>query len=120
MPKLLRTFADQRTQRQVVTLDGVKFQLRLQWNARTRGWYLSLYELDDTPIIEGQRLMPGSPPLFGYRLDNGPAGQLMVRGISPYNRQALGTRLQLLYYEAAELPSPTPDTDDLIVTAGAP
>lgn len=116
MPIRFRTDPEQRTQTQVVTLDGVKYQLKLYWRRRVRGWYMSLLTLAGVPIIEGQRLSTGAPPLLGYVLPQAPPGQFYVRGVSPYNKLQLGSRLELLYYPEAEVPAVTTVSDDLTIT----
>lgn len=116
MPVRIAVYPDQRTHLQTLLLEGVQVQLRLQWVARTRGWYLDLSALDGTPLLKGQRLSPGSPPLLGYQLGPlAPPGTFFVRGPSDYFRTDLGARLVLLYYASDEVPEPSSVDDGIAV-----
>ena len=99
----ITAYPSQFTHTQTVNLDGTDYKVRLQWVARTRGWYLSLFTLDDSAIIEGQRLSAGYSPTAGYRIPDGPPGQFYVRGQDRYEREHLGTKVALIYVTAAEI-----------------
>ncbi len=93
-----------------VTLDGVAYEVRLRWNERGERWFFSLFD------AEGQSLAPGRAlvldfPLLGRFLRNRsrlPAGQFVAVDTADSGEEAgldeLGTRVQLLYVPASELP----------------
>jgi hypothetical protein len=103
MGAILTAFASQPQQTQIVTLGGVQFQARLTYRNRTRAWYLDLYTSEGTALALGRRLSAGWGPLVGLSIPDGPAGYLFVRGADPYNREALGEDLRLIFYTAAEV-----------------
>ena len=88
---------------QTVSLDGTRYRMRVVYRRRTRSWYLSLYTADETPIILGRRLSPGSGPLHWTRRELAPPGFLYVRGVDPYDRDDAGTSLELVYYNSADI-----------------
>ena len=96
---------------QTITLEGARYRLRVVYRRRTRSWYLSLYTADETPIIEGRRLSPGSGPLHWTRRDLAPPGFFYVRGVDPYEKDDAGNSLQLVYYNSSDIrPVVTPST----------
>lgn len=100
MPQRIQTYPNLRQHSQAVTLSGQSYRLRLTWRQRNQGWYLDLYEDDNTPLLLGRRLSPGWSPDARTRVL---PGLLYVKGPSPYDRSHLGGRLTLLYYEPEEL-----------------
>ena len=69
-----------RNQNQTFTLDGVKYIIKTFYNNRvmegeeaTNGsWYISIYDLEKTPILTGLKCMPGRD-MFKYN----PAGRFL-------------------------------------------
>lgn len=112
MPRLLPTFADLPAYSYAVDLDGVRHRLRFRWFDRLGAWYLDLYTADGEPLLEGARLSPGWGPWAGLARADLPAGQLYVRGVDPYTRDALGDAVELVYLTA--------DDVDRLVAAAAP
>lgn len=92
-----------------LSLDGVHYEFRLVYRARTASWYLDLWDEQGAALLLGQRLSPGSSPNRG-RITDGPPGALFVFGPDPYPRDGI----ELWYYAAAEL-VPTDATDVLPV-----
>lgn len=43
--------------KQRTALDGVEYEIWVQWNERVGVWFFSLYYTDGTPIIEGKALV---------------------------------------------------------------
>lgn len=87
------------------TLDGVTFNLRLQWNQRASTWSLSLADADDVAIVSGLALVPAWD-LLGLVTDTRrPLGSLMLwRSDGSFEHpdlSNLGTVCKLYYYEAA-------------------
>jgi hypothetical protein len=90
-----------------VELDEETFNLRLFWNDKDNTWYLSISDSEEEPILEGQRLVVGMPVLrhivdrrrpFGELIAIDTSGQDIDPGIGD-----LGARVQLYYYELADL-----------------
>ena len=44
-------------------------RFRLLWRAGTKKWYLSISELDGTPLLSGHAVVAGGQPLFCRGLD---------------------------------------------------
>jgi hypothetical protein len=96
--------------RQTVSLDGSTYLLDLSWSTRSESWYLDLYlqtEVGDpSPIVTGVRLSVGYPLLIGLPLSGRPPGQLFaldLNGAGPPNRDDLGTRVKLYYFDVESL-----------------
>ena len=93
---------------QTVTLGGDVFQVQTTYRKRSSSWFLSLFDLEGTPILTGRRLSPG----WGVNLGHigKPEGVLLVVGSTdPYRRDDLGTRLRLTFYPRDGLIVPPPD-----------
>jgi hypothetical protein len=116
MGQIVATFADLPASRQVVTLGGVQYQLRLTWRDRTASWYADLWSATGTPIMLGQRLSPGWAVGLGLTPAGKPDGVLLVRGPSDYDRGTLGGAMRLVFYPTSELPASSEDDDGLTVT----
>lgn len=93
-----------------VTLDGVAFEVRLRWNERAERWFFSLYDAEERTLAPSRAVVLDYPLLARFirgrrRL---PAGQFVAvdtadTGVEP-GLEELGTRVQLVYVTAAELP----------------
>lgn len=81
-----------------MALDGVQYEVRLVWRARTASWYLDLADEDGVWLLRGRRLSPGSSPQAGM-IVGGPPGALAVVAADPYDR----AEIELWYLDAAEL-----------------
>lgn len=60
-----------------VVLGGEEYLLRFTYNANKDYWVFGLYETDETPIIDGVKIVPNFPLTFFYcrhRLPNGVFG----------------------------------------------
>jgi hypothetical protein len=88
---------------QNVTLDGVKFRLRLMWSERVRRWYCDLLAADGTAIRSGIKVVADRPLTQRLSSDSRPAGEMWSvdrtgGGVDPDLRD-LGDRVLLLYVE---------------------
>lgn len=64
---------------QRTALDGRDYTLRFAWNERDGRWSLDLLESDETPIIQGMKLVTKAPLLRAYHADaRVPVGELIV------------------------------------------
>jgi hypothetical protein len=93
------------------SLEGEPIALDLSWSPRSSSWYCSLYRVganqERIPIALGRRITVAVPLLRGVTGTNRPPGELLpidttAKGDDPAHDE-LGTRVQLLYYTAAEL-----------------
>ena len=87
-----------------VTLDGITYKFLYRWNERSGHWYLSIYLLDDTPIITGLRIIIGWNLLLNVNNLQKPQGALFFLDLStndglgdPPGSDDLGNRVQGYY-----------------------
>jgi len=85
-----------------------EIRLRMTYRERTASWYLDAYDIDDNPIIIGQRMSENWLPFEGYALTtkvpNLPEDIVFVaQGPSPYLREDLGDKLLLFAYTEDEI-----------------
>jgi len=87
-------------------LDGASYGFEVLWNEIAGGWILSLYTADDVPILTGLRIVLDLPLTVRYADTRLPPGVLIAQDTSGGRVEAarndLGTRVQLLYFTAAE------------------
>jgi hypothetical protein len=99
---MLREYTEQ------VQLEGVKYTVKLSWNTRTEGWYLSLYvvDADQTPVIQGVLVSCGVDLLRGSVVAEKPPGLLMAAptdsSVERPGLKDLGARVQLYYRDSDE------------------
>lgn len=104
MGQIVRTFAEQPSFIQSLTLGGAQFRLRLTWKDRLKGWYADLWTLSGTAVLLGQRVSSRWALGLGLNAENRPEGVFLVRGPDEYERESLGASLKLVFYPEAELP----------------
>lgn len=102
-----------------VRLDGTDYLLDVQYNTRTRRYYVSLFSDDEAPLVRGLKCVPEVPLLRSYHFRPGvPAGELMVTIAGPDKRPpefgelGPGLRCQLTYF-------PREDVEALVSAAKA-
>lgn len=100
---------------QTITLDGSSFDFEFRWNTRDEVWYLSIFDPLTVAASDGSRsaILAGIPirvrwPLLGlYRYRTRPLGELIAFDTTGEDadpgRRDLGTRVQLIYFEQADL-----------------
>ncbi len=90
-----------------IELDQVTFNFSFEWNDRDLGWYMSIADVDGTPLLDGRRIINDYPLADLYRDPRLPAGSLMAMDTSGNGIEAgfrdLGDRVQLIYIPVAEL-----------------
>lgn len=89
---------------QRTTLQGRDFLLTFEWSQRDGHWYLSMADVDGTPIFTGRKLVDRWP-LLRYVLDaKRPPGEVFVADTLEQGKDPdftdLGTRCVLIYEEA--------------------
>ena len=79
----------------------------VRWNVRDAAWYFDLFEIDETPIASGIKIVLGVP--LGRRIKHAlmRCGAFVAKDISGKWKDAglddLGTRVQLRYYSALNI-----------------
>lgn len=91
-------------------LDGVDYNLRFQWNDREARWYLAIFDIDETLIVGGLKLITNWPLLRFYQSNLAvPPGEFYVTDLtndgSPAGIDELGDgkRCSLIYVSATDL-----------------
>lgn len=92
-------------QRQRITLDGRAFTLYLAWNQWAQSWTFSLYDSEESPIVQGVRIVVNLPLLRYYKHDpRTPQGELIAQDLTNENRDpgfdefGIGKRVELIYF----------------------
>lgn len=107
MPAQLPIDAESPNYRLSTTLDGQSVIFDLRWNSREEAWFLNLLDNDETPIVEGIKVILGM--FLGRRTTSERMlpGRLVVEDLSGQNLDAtiddLGTRVIIYYFTEAEL-----------------
>lgn len=93
---------------QTVDLDGTEFVLAFHFNNREQRWYMTVTDLDDTPILMGRKVV-ADWVLLRLLVDQTlrPKGEIVSvdttgGGLDPRIGD-LGGRVKLLYFNEAEL-----------------
>lgn len=93
---------------QQLALDGSRWFLRMAWNDRTGGWYLTVAPESDAEnfAFAGARLSPGWPVGVGSVSRGGPPGVFFVAPLTglpvPLTGETLGEYWSLYYVTEAE------------------
>lgn len=86
----------------IVTLTDAKYKIKLSYNYRTLGWFISLYDINSIPIITGYRIKNNIPLFYGINFTKKPVGELTFIDLTrsePYPTfTGLGSQ-QVLTYE---------------------
>lgn len=89
-----------------ITLGGVSFGLRLDWNGREDRWYLSLYDAAGAAVVRGRKVTPNVDMLRGVSWDNAPPGVLCFlarvgtdAALEAPGFKDLGRTVKLCYFE---------------------
>lgn len=95
---------------QKTNLEGREFVLRFSYNERIERWYLGIFDEEETPLLQGLKLLANVPLLRHYRHDPRlPPGELMAlttdgSGEPPtLNELGPGRRAELIYLESTDL-----------------
>jgi hypothetical protein len=90
---------------QRINLDGRVYTLVMKWNEGQETWYLSLYDSEESPIVQGLRIVSNWPLLRYYHFDTRtPPGELYAQDLtgdgSPpgFDDFGIGKRVELTYY----------------------
>ena len=92
---------------ETIALEGVAYSFKFSWNTRTATWYLSIYALDGTAIIEGIAITCGVDLLRGSVVAGRPPGLLFAGPTDGSTVRpaidGLGSRVQLYYRESFDV-----------------
>lgn len=89
------------------TIDGTSYLFDLRWNGRDESWYIDVLEVDETPIVQGEKVALGA--LIGristHKLFR--RGVLVAVDLSSAGREAtyddLGTRVVVMWMPLSEV-----------------
>lgn len=92
-----------------IDLEGTRYVFVLDWNSRDEAWYLSLALPDGTQILDGRRVVLGSPVFRRLTHASRPLGDLIFldtdgTSVEP-GRNDLGGRVVGIYFDEADLPA---------------
>jgi hypothetical protein len=98
-----------------IPLDGVRYQLAIHWATREEAYYVALYAEDGTTLISGAvKVVVGFPLMQRCVSPSKPPGMFIASDTSGLGIECeygdLGGRVQLVYFEAADLPLGTVTT----------
>lgn len=62
---------------QSTPLDGKDYVFRFQYNTRSDAWFMSIYDNDEVPILEGQKIVTNRDLLRGVVDARRPPGKLV-------------------------------------------
>ncbi len=86
------------------TLDGKEYEFNFIYNVRMVSWYLNIYKLDGTALLNGVRMTSWLDYLYTHSKTDLPLGELYLVPISaPYptaptiTLENLSTEFQLIY-----------------------
>lgn len=107
MTRLIPTDTELASYRMTVTLDGSDYVLDFEWSQREACWYISVLDQNETPIATGIKIVVEWDLLRLCVHDARPPGKLVAHDTSGQGIDAgfdeLGTRVELLYFEAADV-----------------
>lgn len=90
-----------------ITLDGVAYNFELRWNTRDEAWFLDLRLESGEAVYTGIRVVINWPLALRCRHESHPPGQLLAVDTSGKDAEPgiddFGSRVLLLYYDAAQI-----------------
>lgn len=108
--QIIPTSPDVPYYRQKTKLEGREFVLYFAFNQRIGRWHLSVFDEEETPLVQGLKLVVNWPLLRHYRYDSRlPPGELMALAQDGSHEPpglgelGEGKRVELIYLEVADL-----------------
>lgn len=96
-------------------VEGVELIYDLEWRERVQSWYLSVLLPDETPLIQGRRVVAGWSPLLRFTSAQLPDGLYLVARVGDSDedpgRDELGTTVLLYFMTRAEVDALPPRTN---------
>lgn len=91
---------------QEVLLGGIALLLELNWNTRNESWHISLFDLDEEPILQGIKITDRVSPTKRYTDLRLPEGNIYCAKVNKratgITRTNLGTDYKLIYASKEE------------------
>jgi hypothetical protein len=86
-------------------IQGTEYVIELNYRTRQQGWFMSIFDTDETPIRQGMRLTPGWNPLLRAKSELLPDGEFYVSSTKdPMGRDAFKDGdARLVHFSAAEV-----------------
>lgn len=82
-------------------LDGIELVLKIDWNDRAQRFQLSIFDANESPLVEGLCLNVDTEILRKYTIDGLPTGKLFLYDTSGTHSECglddLGERCKLTY-----------------------
>lgn len=78
--------------------DGKEYTIRLKWVSKFQRFYMDIYDVEHTPLIEGVKLVQGAPVNLPFLQTNGPKGLFVLTGSGDLRRDSLSSTAYTLYY----------------------
>lgn len=44
---------------EIITIDGVAYTIKFDWNSREKSWYLSIFTIGGVALVRGLKVLPG-------------------------------------------------------------
>lgn len=90
-------------QRMDFALDGTRYVFEFRWNDRDQAWFMSMFDEQESPIMESVKITLGSIIGSHYVDPRKPPGPIFAADLSNLNQEAgiddLGERVQVYYSE---------------------
>ena len=85
---------------QIVELDGdgKEYTIKFKWIARFQKFYMSIYDVDSTPLVSGVKVVQGAPINLPFLEAKGPQGVFLLKGSGDTTRSNLNGEAYTLYY----------------------
>jgi hypothetical protein len=93
-----------------VLVDGKDLLFELRWSQTSLSWYVTIRQLDETPIVRSRRLVLQTPISLRYRPDDRlPPGVIVAQRVGSASSgpeigfSELGREVRVYYFSADEL-----------------
>lgn len=98
------TFENEASTTQIIEIENITYKLRIYWNVRDEDWFFDLFLLDDTPVLNGVKMVVNYTLITSFLGENVPLGDFLLFDESGNNnscgRDELGSRCIFLYITA--------------------
>lgn len=92
---------------QVVVLDDISLHIEIRYNSRDSAWMMDIYDGDDSPIVQGIKLVPNWELIGRFKDTRLPGGLLFAVDISgegaDIQRNDLIEKVKLVYFSKDEI-----------------
>ncbi len=106
---LIIPFKEDSNFKEQIQLSNVLFFLEFTWNALNEFWTMDIYDVNESPMILGIKIVPEYPLLAQYTVEGKPLGEIICHNVvnapSEIERFDMNQKFALVYYEPLELES---------------